>query len=364
MSFRMARVFSPLACLGLLVLASAANGDTPVSVATVNEVAFGDDLALVGSAIPRRSTRISAQVEGLVEELYVEEGQEVAAGDPLFRLDDGLARISVTRAEAEVAEAMARLNDAERLYGEAASLLPERAIPESTYESARIAVEVSKASLMRLEADLARQQELLARHQVAAPFAGVIVAKGAEVGQWIRTDSPVLELAEVDSLRIEVPIPQQRFPAVRVGQSASVTFDAMPGRTFTGTVSRKIPSSRDQVRTFPVWIDFDNAARMVAPGMSARVSLTLANEEQRSLVVPNDALVRRADGSVVVWIVRNDGEQLLATPASVQVGRVNGSLVEVMGAGVLAGDWVVVRGNETLRPRQPVRAVGPTGLGY
>lgn len=362
MSSRVARAITPLACLGLLALASAAHGDTPVSVATVNEVAFGDDLSLVGSAIPRRASLISAQVEGLIEELYVEEGQEVAAGDALFRLDDRLARIAVTRAEAEVAEAKARLDDAERLLSEAASLLPERAIPESTYESARITREVSEASLMRLEADLARQEELLARHRVSAPFAGVIVAKGAEVGQWIRTDSPVLELAEVDSLRIEVPIPQQRFPAVSVGQSAAIRFDAMPDRTFSGTVSRKIPASRDQVRTFPVWIDFDNAARIVAPGMSARVSLTLAEDDQRSLVVPNDALVRRADGSVVIWLVRDDEGELLATPASVEVGRVNGSVVEVMGTDVHAGDWVVVRGNETLRPRQAVRAVGPSGL--
>jgi RND family efflux transporter MFP subunit len=353
----------PVAALGLTGLGSpSVHGGTPVSIAVVEKAAIGDDLALVGSAIPRRMSQISAQVDGLVEEFYVEEGQAVDAGDPLFRLDDRLARIAVTRAEAEVAEARARLEDAERRLGEAASLLPERAIPESVYESTRIEAEVARAAVMRLEADLARQEELQRRHRVVAPFDGVIVSRGAEVGQWIRTDSSVVGLAEVDRLRIEVPVPQQRFPEVSIGQQASIRFDAMPNRTFTGTVGRKIPSSRDQVRTFPVWIDFENSEGMVAPGMSARVSLNLSDSDQRSLVVPNDAIVRRADGSVLIWLVRDDGGQLLATPASVQVGRVNGALVEVSGADVRAGDWVVVRGNETLRPRQPVRAVGPSGM--
>ena len=335
---------------------------TPVGVARVTEVAVQDELPLVGSVIARRTSRISPQVEGLIEALFVEEGVEVKAGDPLFRLDDDLAQIAVTRAQAEVAEARARLEDVRRKLKEAESLLPKRAIPETAYETARIDVEASEATLLRLGADLERQKELLRRHTVQAPFDGAIVAKLAEVGQWIRTDTPVFELAEIATLRIEIPVPQQRYAAVLPGHGAVIQFDAVPGETFTGTVSRKIPSGRDAVRTFPVWIDFANDERRIAPGMSARVRLDLASDDAVATVVPNDALVRRADGEVVVWLVSEEESGLVAVPVPVNVGRISNGLAEVTSSRLKAGDRVVVRGNETLRPQQPVRVTAPVAM--
>ena len=360
---RTASLICQLAGLFGLLAALSAFGNTPVSVAPIEEASVGEELALVGTVISKRSSRISPLVEGLIENLYVEEGQEVAAGDRLFRLDDRLAEIAVARAEAEVQEAAARLEDVRRQFDEAASLWPKRAIPETTYESARIEVQASEAALLRLNAELDRQKELYRRHLVSAPFAGVIVTKFAEVGQWIRPDSPVFELAEIDMLRVEVPVPQQHYPLVQPGHRTSIRFDAVPAETFPATVTSKIPFGRDQVRTFPVWIDFDNQSRRVAPGMSARVSLTLGSGGAKALVVPNDALVRRADGSVLIWLVREHDGALRAEPAPVTVGQVTSTGVQVSGSGLEPGMLVVVRGNETLRPNQAVRTTAPAGMG-
>ena len=130
--------------------------------------------------------------------------------------------------------------------------------------------------LARISAELDRQQELYRRHSVTAPFAGVIVTKFAEVGQWIRSDSPVFELAEIDTLRIEVPVPQQHYPLVQPGQQTSIRFDAIPSETFPAEVASKIPFGRDQVRTFPVWIDFDMDLIV-----STAVDLDVADARQR-----------------------------------------------------------------------------------
>ena len=351
---------------GLLGLATAlsAEGATPVSVEPIEETVVGEELSLVGTVISRRSSRISPLVEGLIETLYVEEGQEVAAGDRLFRLDDRLAEIAVARAEAEVQEAAARLEDVQRQFDEAATLWPKRAIPETTYESARIEVQASEAALLRLNAELDRQKELYRRHLVSAPFAGVIVTKYAEVGQWIRPDSPLFELAEIDTLRVEVPVPQQHYPLVEPGQRSTVRFDAIPTETFTAQVSSRIPFGRDQVRTFPVWVDFDNRSRQIAPGMSARVNLTLGSDGPKALVVPSDALVRKADGSVLVWLVREHDGGFRAEPAPVIVGQVTSAGVEISGPGLEPGLLVVVRGNETLRPNQAVRMTDSVGMGH
>ena len=347
-----------VACALLLhavALAQPSGAGSPVSITRVAKVPMLEELPLVGSVVARRTSNISSQVEGLIAELLVEEGVEVRSGQPLFRLDRVLAEIAVSRAAAELAEAEARLKDVERKLGEARSLLEKKHIPETTFETARIDVEAHRATADRLRADLSRQQELLRRHTVRAPFDGVIVGKLAEVGQWVRSDLAVLELAEIATLRIEVPLPQERYATVQIGQPGFIEFDALAGEIFQGEVVRKIPLSRDQVRTFPVWIDFPNHERLIAPGMSARVNLSLTEPGALSVVVPNDALVRRAGGDVVVWVMREKDAAYIAVPAQVRVGRTNDKFTEIVSGPVEPGDWVVVRGNETLRPQQPIR---------
>ncbi len=340
---------------GVLGSAGALAEAAPVSVVRVTELPMQEDLPLVGTVIARRTSRISAQVEGFVDELFVEEGDEVVEDQPLFHLDQVLAEIAVDRAEAELAEAEARLRDVERKLREAETLRLKQAIPETTFESARIDVQAGEAGVQRLTADLARQRELLERHTIRAPFAGVIVGKLAEVGQWIRTDTTVFALAEIATLRIEVPVPQVEFSRIDVGETALLQFDALPGELFEGQVARKIPAGRDAVRTFPVWIDFPNHARMIAPGMSARVRMNLADPGTLSIVVPNDSLVRRSSGETVVWRLEEQDSSYVAVPVPVRTGRVNAEFTEIIGAGLTPGEWVVVRGNETLRPRQSVR---------
>ena len=94
--------------------------------------------------------------------------------------------------------------------------------------------------------------------------------------------------------------------------------------------------------------------------MSARITLGVGRGTRSALFVPSDALVRRADGSTLVWLVREDASvdgDRVAKAVQVQVGGVNGDRTQVQGNGIAVGDLVVVRGNENLRPNQPVRVV-------
>ena len=120
-----------------------------------------------------------------------------------------------------------------------------------------------------------------------------------------------------------------------------------------------IPQSRDGARTFPFWLEIPNTENRLAPGMSAEVQLAVEQDTQPVLLVPNDALVRRADGSTLLWVVRENGEGVgVVQPAQVLAGRSSKGLREVDSAALRVGDLVVVRGNESLRPNQPVNVRG------
>ena len=343
------------AAYGSVSAQPASDAAIPVSVVAVTPAAVSEELPLTGSVTARRVSYLSPRVAGTVERVLVDAGDEVPEGAPLLELDTKLARIELARVDAQLAEAQTRLEDAERLRDEAAALVEEKHVAQTSYKAAVAAVTIETAIVQRLRAERDRQQELLERHTVYAPFAGAIASKQVEVGQWVRFETTLFELAELDALRVEVPVPQGHFRRVDVGAPVRIELEALPQRTFRGRVGRKVPVGGESTRMFPILIDLRNDERLIAPGMSARVFLRLSlPEADRAVLVPRDALVQRPGGSTVVWVVRERGDAPIGQAVSVEVGLANGDNVVIAAGEIRPGDRVVVRGNELLRPGQPL----------
>jgi RND family efflux transporter MFP subunit len=350
-----------LACIALLA-AGQVQSQAPVVVARAERAPVNEQLNLTGTAVARRISRLSPKVDALVAEVLVDDGDAVQTGQVLLRLDAVIANMELNSAAAALEEAKAQLKDARRRRDESAELAGQNLVAESVYAGAIAEVEIRAAAVKRLEADLARQREIVARHMVTAPFAGVIAQKQVEVGQWVQRGTPVLELVEIDVLRIEVPVPQAYFQRVQVGTPVKVRFDARPGRVQDAAVSFRIPVSDPAARTFPVRIELDNRSGQQAPGMSARVAFLLGDGgSQVVLQLPRDALVRQRDGTHLVWIVNESGSGWVATAVTVLPGRNVGDRVEVTNEIITNGARVVVRGNENLRDGQQVSIVEDTG---
>ncbi len=331
------------------------NRAVPVKIVRPVVAPVYEELPLTGSVTTRRLSRLSPEVAGLVARLYVDEGDEVGQGDALLELDRVIAEIDRSGIAAQVTEAQARLRESMRQKDEAAQLVEKKHIPPTRYEAALAAVEIDTAALERLKKELQRQDEIIRRHTINAPFDGVITQKLVEQGEWVRIDTPLLELTEIGWLRVDVPVPQFYFNNVQLGTPAKLTFDAYPDRDFLAGVTMKVPMSSEAGRTFPVKIDLDNSERLIAPGMSVRVVFQLGGTGVReSLLLSQDAVVRKPDGSKSVWVIKPEGDGMKAREVDVSTGRAYRENIEITAGDVQAGDRVVVRGNEILRPGQLV----------
>ena len=349
-----------LPCLFILLLAAdfsraQENKAIPVKVMLPIVAPVYEELPLTGSVTTRRRSRLSPEVAGLVARLYVDEGDDVKQGDALLELNRDIAEIDRDSAAARVAEAQARLKEALRQKNEAAQLVEKKHIPPTRYEATLATVAVDKAALERLKKELERQQEIVLRHTISAPFDGVITQKRVEQGEWVNIDTPLLELTEIGWLRVDVPIPQFYFGDIQLGTPVRLTFDAYPERGFLARVTMKIPVSSEAARTFPVRIDLENSERLLAPGMSARVVFELGGVDAgESLLLSQDAVIRKPDGSESIWVIQPDGEGMKASQVEVRTGRSYRDTIEITAGDVQVGDRVVVRGNEILRPGQLV----------
>lgn len=326
----------------------------PVIVAAVTRAPMERELKLTGTVTAERAASLSPRVSGLVAKVNVDAGVRVAAGSTLVELDAALARLALQRAEASLEEARALLAESERLHAEAESLVERKFLPQTRLHAAEADRRVAAAAVERLEAERRQQAEIVRRHLVIAPFAGVVSRKMTDAGEWVETGTAVLELVDTARLRIDIQVPQEHYRAIRVGAPARVQLDAHPGRVFNGKISARVPVNNPGARTFLARVEVASNEFQVTPGMSAQVILSLHSDEA-VVRVPRDAILRRADGSTSVWVA-GEGETTTVTRRDIRIGRSLRDTVDVF-KGLEAGVRVVVRGNETLTEGQSVRVL-------
>jgi RND family efflux transporter MFP subunit len=338
--------------------AEAQDSPAPVVVGRAELAPVADRLVLSGSATARRVSLISPLSDGLVAAMLVDVGDRVEAGQVMARMDAVIAQHELATAEAELAEGLAQLRDAERRRDEAAEVHAEALIADTVYESALAEVEIRAAAVQRLRAEYERRREIFARHTVRAPFAGVVARKLAESGQWVQRSEALFELVDSEVLRVDVAVPQNRFAEVVAGTPVTVRFDALPSIAVETFVATRLAVGDPAARTFLARIEIANPEQTFAPGMSARVTLNAGDVERGAVLnVPRDALVRLEDGAYRIWRIREEASGTTVESLPVEVWRFTGDVAVIAPGAVSPGDRVVVRGNERLRPDQAVRIV-------
>ena len=354
---RIARIFAALPTLAGAVVPCAGHAQpvVPVEVALARITPMVVEVPLTGTVTARDHASLSSRVSGLVSAVHVDAGDRVGQGDLLVSLDPTLEKLGLVEAKDASAEAQAVLAEARRRRDEARRLGPNKGIAETQIRAAEAEAVIAETKLERLRAAERYKLELVARHDVFAPFAGVVTRRLAEEGEWVSTGTPVLELVGTRHLWLDLRVPQEHFPYIDVDTEVDIRLDAMPSRPVDGHILAKVPLSDSGSRTFLLRIELADGEQHITPGMSAQALLRVAGNRD-VLTVPRDAILRDAYGASRVWTLADVDGAPVATQHTVEVGRSFEGNTELRN-GLAPGDRVVVRGNETLREGQPVRVV-------
>lgn len=332
----------------------------PVEVVTVAAETIHDSLSLSGTVTAERAAALSMSTSGLVNKLYVDAGYRVAAGDVLLTLDHELARYQWEAADAARLQADHALKDSRRRLLEAQKLAPQQSIAETLVKNLASEVLEDQAALQEAAAQTGFRYGILQRHTLRAPYSGVISARRVEQGEWVTPGAPVLDLVAIDGLRIDLQLSEDNLSNIEVLMPARFTLGAARETYYKAQVSVVVPVADPTARTALVRVvPVDDIASMW-PGMSARVELQL-DTGRSGMVVPRDAVLRHADGRVIVWVVTSSGDLTTVIERRVRSGRTFDGKVEIV-SGLAMGDAVVVRGNESLRSGQTVSVTRATDL--
>lgn len=296
-------------------------------------------ITAVGSLRSDESVTVRPEVGGRISEILFKEGQHVAKGTTLIRLD---ASVNA----AEVQQAQANLKLAQSKYDRAVELSRENFISKQAKDEAENNLHVAEAAVALATARLAKME-------IRAPFSGVIGLRVVSVGDYVKEGTDVVNLESIDALKVDFRVPEIYLSQVQTGQTLSISLDALPGKSFEGKVFALNPLLDSAGRSLVIRAVVSNPDRSLRPGMFARVKL-ITRDERNALVIPEQAIVPQGDEQYVYRIV--DGK---ATRVKVAIGQRRDAKVEVLN-GLAPNDVVVTAGQLKLRDGMPVTFVnGP-----
>jgi RND family efflux transporter MFP subunit len=320
---------------------------SPVQVARAQVRELAPMVRAAGMVRSRASADLAASVAGRLQ-WVAEAGTPVADGEVVARLDT--RELSLARAEQAARVSRAEVNlaglnrELERLQASGT------AVSRFNVDQARSNRDLAAADLEVARAMLAQTDDQLARSKLKAPFAGVVSDRVRRAGEEVARGEVVARLVNPDELEIRLFVPLRYVRSIRPGHEVRVTTEQ---RGFTAAVSSIVPAGDPRSQSFEVLVKAPRVDGLLAPGNTVEVELPLG-EPQRSLAVPRDALIIRADG---LYMYRVDGQQR-AERLGVESGVADGEWIAVKAAHLKHGDQVVVRGGETLRGGERLQVVG------
>lgn len=273
---------------------------------------------------------IAPQSGGRIQKINVEVGDYVGKGQILAEMD-----------RVQLDQAKLRLSNAETELGRLKQLYEQGGLAQSDYEAAELNYKVSKSTY----------DNLVENTILRSPITGVVTARYYDRGDMYGMASPIFTVQQITPVKILVGISEGDYTKVSKGDKVTLSVDALPGKTFAGTIKRIYPTIDPMTHTVNVEVQVPNTDRQLRPGMYAKVNVTFGHN--RSIVVPDAAVVRlQGSGQRNVFVVE-DG---IAVQKEVSLGRHFDGQYEIL-SGLEEGEQVVVKGGSALRNGAQVEVI-------
>lgn len=266
----------------------------PVSVAASHAKTeeWQKRLMAVGTIEAEKGIEVSAEVSGIVMQLFFTSGQEVKAGDVLLQLDDSVEQADLKGFEAQLK--LARIS-----YERDKKLLATRNISKTDYET-------GEAKLKELEAQVERTRAVIAQKRIVAPFSGRIGITNISLGEFVEKGAQLVTLQALNHLHVNFNIPEQYLPALFIGAEVRFTVQAFGEKEFTARIAAINPKVDPETRNIKVRAVIDNQDQSLLPGMFADLHV-LMREKNIYVTVPASAVSASLYGDSV-FVVTSDGK--------------------------------------------------------
>jgi len=402
-----AAIVAAAGCANKNAAAQSGSQPLPVTAQPAKIGALVSTFALTGTVVPARQGNLASVISGTVRDVNVQIGDHVSTGQVLVQIDDSTLQAQLSQDEATLAEAQARLRQegamnrgtamttssslqsAQVAYDAAVAndqrneslfhqgYISQQAIDQSrsalaaaasALRSAQVAAQnasMSSGPSSAAQADIASMQAAvsadaaavqtvdaqIAQATVRAPFDGIVTQRNVDPGSLASPGTPLVQVSQLDPAYVNVGIPDSDLQYVRAGSTATVSVDALSGRTWHGKVGNLNAAAGQGTLTYLARISLPNTDTALKAGMVANVTF-IAAHKSGVLIVPRGAIASTDNGSVVYVV-----EKGKAKMRPVTVGLQAQDSAQISGAGIAAGTLVITQRPDALADGSPVKVV-------
>jgi RND family efflux transporter MFP subunit len=329
-----------------------------VAVARVSREDLFNEIPIPAEFRPYLKVELHAKVSGYVDQINVDIGDQVKAGQLLAKLEVPELKDELNRAVAAEKRAQADYKDAHLVYTRLVSVEKDHPnlVAQQELDAAEAKDATTEAAIAGAKAEVERCQTLLAYTRITAPFDGVITHRYADPGSLIQAGTtsdtqsmPLVCLSDNYRLRLDFPVSVAYVKDIRVGDQVEVRVESLGSKGFAGTITRATLKVNEDTRTMTTEIEVPNPGLELVPGMYAEVVLKVQRHPQ-ALAVPIEAVPPGQTSSV--YVINDQGQ---IEERIVKLGLDTPTKCEVT-AGLKEGELVLVGSRSQVHPGQKVEA--------
>lgn len=292
-----------------------------VELTVLHETEIQREITLSSNLQGYQTVNVSPSLQGRIEHIYVEVGDQVKAGADLVRMDQQQYKTTAL----QVANLRTEM---QRMEG----LIATGSVSQQTYDQTKLGLDQLEENIKFLHTNT----------YVKAPFTGVIAAKNYEDGE-LYAGQPIVVLTEVDRLKTLVAVPETYIPLIKEGMRIDLRSSVYPDRTFTGVIEVVYPTIDASSHTFMIKVVINNKDRALRPGMY--VTTTLGLGKARVITAPYSTVLKLIGANDRYVFINNNG---YAKRVSVEMGQRFGDDVEISGEGIEEGVELITKGEARL----------------
>ncbi|WP_371378766.1 efflux RND transporter periplasmic adaptor subunit [Thalassotalea aquiviva] len=310
----------------------------PVEVANVTEGEISTNYVTTTVLEPKDEAEVISKASGILEKLYVEEGQYVEAGTLLAEIEPERFKLNLAKAKAELASIKRELERINKVHS-------QKLVSTDTYDKIKWSYEVALSNLKLAELDLKETK-------IVAPISGYIAMRYVKEGNLVEQykKQKLFHIVKQDVLEATINLPEQELSKLKINQPAKLKFTAMPEQEVVAYVKRISPIVDSNSGTFRVKLNVENANNTLKSGMFAQVKLVY-DVHQNTRLLPKKAVISMDNKHTVYKITDNKAEKTVVT-----LGYEDDAFVEILD-GLNINEQVVITGHNNLKDQAVVQVI-------
>lgn len=315
---------------------------TLITTITAKDTVFNHYVELQATVQTKENLVLNAEFGGILQQVYVKEGQKVAKGQTLARVDDGGLSSQLAQVETQAALAKTTFERQQNLWNQKIGSEIQFLQAKTNYNAQLKAV--------------AQMRAQLAKTVIRAPFSGTIDEIASERGSVVGPGSPIVRIVSLGNMYLEAEVPEKNIGTIKKGSDVIVDFPVL-GETLTTKVTQAGNYINPANRSFMIQIAVPNKSGNIKPNLSSKIQLK-DYSNSKAITVPSSIISENADGEQFLYIAENADAKgnAVAKRVIVKVGLSQGELVEIVD-GIKDGDLIIKEGARSVKDGQKVSII-------